>query len=286
MENTNFSYLPFQIAAGSVQGREHRRLGRNNQDAFHVQSTDQGVIAVVCDGCSSGASSEVGASLGARITVRAIHEQLRLMEFAEYGSLGDSESGFWHQVHRAILAQLRKFLEILGGDRQSAIRNYLLFTIVGSIITPETTTLFMVGDGVLAVNEQVFDLKPTIPNMPPYIAYGLDDAFPAEWSYLKVVHHQPTRSVRTVLVGSDGVSDLLAIAEKPMPGRTETVGDISQFWEDDRYFHNPDQLRRRLSLINREGANVDWETQKVVRSHGLLPDDTTLIVIRRRDSIL
>jgi hypothetical protein len=284
MENTILPGLPFQIAAGSVLGREHRRLGRNNQDAFHVLSHDQSLITVVCDGCSGGAHSEVGANLGAKIVAQVIHEQLRLAKFSEYGSLGDPTSGFWHQVHRTILTQLRKIMEVMGGDRHYVMQNYLLFTIVGTVITSETTTLFIIGDGVLGINGEISQMKPVTQNMPPYIAYGLDESFSPDWSQLKVVQHQPTDSVDSVLVGSDGVKDLMAIADKPIPGGKQVIGPISQFWEDERYFHNPDQLRRKLFLLNREGVNVDWEQQKVGRSQGLLPDDTTLIVIRRQQS--
>lgn len=52
--------------AASVAGRAHRRLGKNNQDAAAVSHGDGFTVAVVCDGCSSGAASEVGAKLGAR----------------------------------------------------------------------------------------------------------------------------------------------------------------------------------------------------------------------------
>ncbi len=56
--------LPFQIAAGSVTGQRHLAARRNNQDAFAWWSGRDGLVAVVCDGCSGGAHSEVGAKLG------------------------------------------------------------------------------------------------------------------------------------------------------------------------------------------------------------------------------
>jgi hypothetical protein len=60
------------------------------------------------------------------------------------------------------------------------------------------------------------------------------------------------------------------------------VGPLSQFWTDDRYFANPDALRRRLTLINRESVRADFESRRLVRTPGLLPDDTTVVVLRRR----
>jgi len=67
-----------------------------------------------------------------------------------------------------------------------------------------------------------------------------------------------------------------------IPGRSEIVGPISQFWGEDRYFENPDGVRRRLALINNEHQTIDWRKQTIERTAGRLPDDTTLIVIRRK----
>ena len=51
------------MAAGSAIGREHRRLGRNNQDAWACAVGPGLLVAAVADGCSSGAHTEVGARL-------------------------------------------------------------------------------------------------------------------------------------------------------------------------------------------------------------------------------
>ena len=62
----------FQVAGGSVTGRAHAVLGRGNQDAFAWVDDDGVLVAVVCDGCSSGRHSEVGAHLGARLVATAV----------------------------------------------------------------------------------------------------------------------------------------------------------------------------------------------------------------------
>ena len=56
----------FFATCGSVTGREHARLGRNNQDGVALAARDGLLVAVVTDGCSSGKWSEVGARLAAR----------------------------------------------------------------------------------------------------------------------------------------------------------------------------------------------------------------------------
>jgi hypothetical protein len=91
-----------------------------------------------------------------------------------------------------------------------------------------------------------------------------------------------TDSVDSILIGTDGVVNFIDSAELKLPGKEESVGDISQFWLDDRYFFNKDMVRRRLFLANKKLVRPLWSEQRMVEEKGLLPDDTTLVVIRRK----
>lgn len=269
----------FEIAAGSVIGRDHLRLGRNNQDAYGYVLNERMAIALVCDGCGSGAHSEVGAKLGNRLFTQILTYKLGQPNVWKEGL---SEE-FWTLVYKDFLAELRSVAIALGDHLPSIIQDYLLFTLVGAVMTPEATTLFSIGDGVIAVNGKVKRLGPFPGNAPPYPAYGLLPEFPLERSQV-VVHHQlPTREVQSLLVGTDGVGDLLNAATQSLPGKPEPVGAIAQFWEEDAYFQNPDQVRRRLFLVNREVTRLDRITSRLSRETGLLSDDTTLVVMRRRE---
>ena len=46
--------------------------------------------------------------------------------------------------------------------------------------------------------------------------------------------------------------------------------------------HVPGRVVRPEALVNREVVRPNWEAQRLDRQGGLLPDDTTLIVLRRR----
>lgn len=265
----------FELAGGSVIGREHLRVGKNNQDAYGWQVAESGAIAVVCDGCGSGKHSEVGAKLGTRMIVETMHRVLK-------DDLDWTDDQVWQSMQQQWLTQLQDVAMMLGGDRTQTVQDYLLFTIAGVVITPRLTAVFALGDGVIAVNDQVIGLGPFANNAPPYLGYGLLDRKTVE-SQLKILQVLPTAQVQSLFIGSDGVSDLLAGAEQSLPGRSEKVGDITQFWQDDRYFRNSDQVRRRLALINREVTTFDPQSQQCLRQSGLLPDDTTLIVIRRKE---
>ncbi|HKD75720.1 MAG TPA: protein phosphatase 2C domain-containing protein, partial [Ktedonobacterales bacterium] len=71
--------IPLLIAGGSVPGRAHLMTGRPNQDALSWVRSERALIGAVCDGCGSGAHSEVGAQLGAQLLVGALHRELAQM---------------------------------------------------------------------------------------------------------------------------------------------------------------------------------------------------------------
>jgi hypothetical protein len=258
--------LPFDVAAATVIGREHARAGRNNQDACWVRASGHGLAAVVADGCGSGAQSELGAQLGAR---RVVEGALALLG----QEVPVDSPGFLQRLGADVLC----FLQALSGELgERAIGEALLFTVVGAVVTPEHTLVFSAGDGVWALNGDVHRLGPFPGNAPPYLAHGL--LRPGAVS-LRAHTLRPTAEVESLLLGTDGAADL---AGARVPERDEPVGPLSQFWSDERYFHNPDALRRRLSLLNRESVRADFPAQRLVRVPGLLSDDTTLVVLRRR----
>ncbi|HZI12300.1 MAG TPA: protein phosphatase 2C domain-containing protein [Myxococcus sp.] len=251
------SSLPFDVAAASVLGREHARAGRNNQDALCVRGSEHGLVAVVADGCGSQPCSELGAQLGVRRLAQAALARLAEGERVD-------EASFLPGLREDLLCLLGELRGELGRD---ALGDFL-FTVVGAVVTPERTLVFSAGDGVWALNGEVHPLGPFPGNAPPYLAYALlrgEDVTLAPQALV------PTEDVHALLLGTDGTADLAKLA-----------GPLSQFWTEDRYFSNPDALRRKLALLNRESVRADFAAHRLVRTPGLLPDDTTLVVLRRR----
>jgi hypothetical protein len=249
--------------------------GRNNQDAYAWAYLDQALLAVVCDGCGSGKHSEVGAQLGARLIVQAMTR-----------ALASPAPAFWRQVRHDVLAQLRRLAVQMGGSLTHTVQDYLLFTVVGALVTPWRACVFSLGDGVMLVNGDLIPLGPFPGNAPPYLAYALLDTqnhtTPAVPLAFQMQRLLPTTAVHSIVLGTDGVEAFLRSTTCPIPGKQVTVGPLSQFWQEERYFTNPDAVRRTLALVNREVVQPNWDTQCLDRQRGLLPDDTTLVVIRRR----
>src|SRR5687768_7696600 len=198
--------MPFQIAGGSVAGRDHVLLGRNNQDAFCWSATEHGVVAVVADGCGSGRLSEVGAQIGARLAAESLRALLPRLDDGEPRLVLE-------RVRLDVLAQLRVLAGAMGGSLSGTVSEYFLFTILGFAFTARRTIVFGIGDGCLAVNGERRLLTAT-DNAPAYLAYGLvpstlSDAAPA----FQIHADLPTPDVETLLVGTDGVGEVPELAE-------------------------------------------------------------------------
>src|SRR3989338_1570514 len=285
----------FEVAVGSVIGRDHLRpLGwKNNQDGLAVCTFDDAIVAVVTDGCGSEAKSEIGAVIGANLVAETIDRELHELYLGVGRHLDLDRDGyvpisslpsFWATVRQTVLGSLWSLVSKMGARYRDAIYDHLLFTVNGVVITPYRATFFAIGDGVQIINGVQIPLGPFAQNAPPYLAYALfakagESDVANDFLITKAV---PLEKVQSILIGTDGVEDLIAAEELMLPGRSEIVCPISQFWEKDRYFENPDGVRRRLALINNEHQTIDWKKQTIERTVGRLPDDTTLIAIRRK----
>ncbi len=254
--------IQFEYAMGSIIGRNHVATGKNNQDAYRVVLRSQFVVAVVCDGCGSGKYSEVGAQLGAKIVTDAIADLL------DQG-MAISNPNFWDILKTNLFQKLIDIVAIANDAQESVmefVNDYLLFTIVGAVITASETVTFSMGDGAIAVNGKLTQIPAYPDNAPPYLAYGL---YRPDAVSFEICDRLATSEVESILIATDGIDDLIA------------VEDVSQFWQEDKYFKNPDAIRRKLSMLNREEIKPDWTKRELVKRSGILSDDTTLIVIRR-----
>jgi hypothetical protein len=276
----------FEIAAGSVPGRDHLGrgnllVGRNNQDAYAWSCRDESLVAVLCDGCGSSRHSDIGATLGARLLVAALGSSLASCSHESGPGLDAFVPATLERARLRMLAWLRALAIGMGGDLAQTVADYFLFTALGVLLTRERAFIVSIGDGVFAVNGHITHLGPSPHNAPAYLAYPLCGAAPEAFRF-QIRRSLPTAAVDSVLLGTDGVAHLIEAAGHSLPGRREPVGPLSQFWEVARYFHNPDALRRRLALVNSEHTRLDQEAGELTREPGLLPDDTTLLVVRRR----
>ncbi len=272
--------LSFEVAGGSVPGSDHTMPGQpgwtNNQDAYTWIQNDRYLLAVVADGCSSGDDSEVGAKLGSKLFISYLSRCLDNFVSLSVPCVIDALE--WAKSFAA--RDIKQLVETIAGEEPKGfaevLLNHFLFTLMGTVVNEENTVVFSLGDGVYAVNGDVQTIPPYPNNAPPYLGFcALPEGVYKGNLDMVIRASLPTKDVEHVLIGSDGVSDLIAAAAMPLPGKTELLGPLSQFWENDKFFKNEDMIRRRLAMASHERA-VEGRISK-----GLFPDDTTLVVVRR-----
>jgi hypothetical protein len=269
----------FEIAGGTVAGRDHVRIGQNSHDAYCWSHKDI-TVAVVCDGCGSSDHSEVGAKIGAKIAVDSILKHYRAdPELFQYANMTNRGLAY---VQRSILTKIQSVAEAMAGSFSENVSQYFLFTILAAVLDQKNDKayIFGCGDGLFYVND-IPTVMPSPNNAPAYLSYNLVETN-QKAPELGMLWMGSLETVKSILLGTDGVSDLARSFDKPIPGKEEKIGPISQFWEKDGFFKNSFMIGHRLALINRSTQKVDWEKKAMSEAHGPLRDDTTLIAIRRK----
>ena len=236
-------------ASAAVTGARHLRVPRNGQDAAASWLGDDCGAVVVCDGCSAGAYSEVGARLASQLLIARLAQRLP-------GERPDEL--LWSSLRAELAAELGRIVERMPGDRVAALHDHFLFTVVAAAWRRDEVSVWALGDGAYALGDQVRTLGPFDDNMPPYIAYDLlGTAHPAHFALADA-------ACGSVLVATDGIDDL------------------SDFLAIDRFLANPDALRRALATRARSGEHVDWLERRIVRTPARLQDDGAIALMRWR----
>ena len=243
--------IGFRVASASTIGAHHARLGRNGQDAAAAWTDCGAAVVVVCDGCSAGASSELGARLGAGLVVHALARRL-----ANGAAVDDP--ALWAAMRADVVQAISELVARQPGDRTAAIAEHWLFTIVAAAASGDRGVLWILGDGAYAIDGAPVTVGPFADNQPPYLGYDLIGeprpaqlvVAPAGWTSLAVA--------------TDGVLDA-GLAPLIAP----------------RFVAHPDALRRRLAVLARAEQRVDWAARRIVRMPAQLQDDGAVALLFR-----
>lgn len=245
----------FVVAAGSVRGKEHARVGRNNQDAAAARAFGPFAVAVVADGCSAGAASEVGARVAAACVAACAPRLARWPGPAR---------AWVDDVTTALLATLGVLARAMAPDeaeRAAAVREHLLFTLLAAVVTPERAVVFGCGDGAFAIDGRRVVLDAGPENAPDYLAYALLAPgacdVPPRRSISTIHHDAPSAGLRSIALATDGARPLFEA-----PAR-----ELARFEEEPCFASNPSLLQKRLNVLAQGEPSFD--------------DDATLALVRR-----
>lgn len=240
---------PVEVVAASRLGAEHRRLGRNNQDAQVVRRAGARVVVVVADGCSMGAYSEVGAHLG----TAWLAEHL-VTSAADWSSAAGAARAV-AQLGPALDEALRGWLVGLGPAPEVAER-YFLFGYLAAVLDGAQLSVFGQGDGVWSVAPAAQVLEAGPQNAPPYPAYRVLPPEVLEPGFGRAapsLHHTSALVPgQYAFVGTDGLIPLLA--------------ELPTWLDEPMTWRNRHALARRLAVHERR-----------------LLDDTTVVALRRAE---
>jgi hypothetical protein len=243
----------FRCSAAEVIGARHLRGARNGQDAAAMWAGEDAAAIVVCDGCSAGASSEVGARLGASLIARLVGERLA-------AGARPSCDDLWSGVRADATRALASVAAQLAGEVARVIADYFLFTIIAAAATRDDAAVWVLGDGAFAFDRELRVLGPFEDNQPPYLGYDLLgdpraaqlSCAPADW--------------RAIAIATDGAAEL---------------GDGLARFTSPRFVGHPDALRRELAVRARSDERIDWDERRVVRVPAQLQDDCAIAVLCR-----
>jgi hypothetical protein len=243
------------IIAASVVGRGHARAGRGSQDAVVVRRVGDAVVVVVCDGCSAGEASELGAGVGARVAAAALARRLR--------AGAPLDAALAAIVVDELAAALAGLVPLLGGDDEveATIGAALLATLQVVVATPARWLAFGVGDGVLRKDGVALAVPAADDGAPDCVAYRL---LPGLQQHARLVVHGAGAAWSTLTVGTDGAAELLGRHDEALPSG-ERFGGLPLFERDPRFARNPGLARKRVLALGDRGPT----------------DDCTFVVLRR-----
>jgi hypothetical protein len=127
-------------------------------------------------------------------------------------------------VREAIVGRL----EQINAALQGAGPEYLLFTLVAAVVTPEEAVVFTCGDGLVGVNGEIRAIGPD--EAPPYLAYAL---LGGEAEFI-VQQRLPASGLDSLALGSDGAIELRldALLKDELIFKPETHPDYAAMPED------------------------------------------------------
>lgn len=285
----------FDIAGGTFPGYHHigtsgQMLGDRNQDAWGWAAGENYLVVSVHDGCSGKDEERLRSELGSLAASRMFPQILA--ELLEAGIFS------WKKALSLYVERLQLITQALVGSdiksRAQIVSRYLMFTTVAAVVTPETTTIASLGDGYFVVNGGALQrIGPFAKNKPPYVGYLLyDSQHPKDQLVFEVRAALPTSELESLLIGSDGIGEFASHENTNLPGKSRTVGALSQLWTDDSLYRtggDPDEqaflprlrpVNSAVSKLRRSGGTIT----DLDYFPPLIEDDYTAVVVRRKKS--
>ncbi len=134
----------WRVFAASTTGKRNLDAGAAGQDSSHCVVTDDGLVAVVCDGAGSVREGGVGADFIARALAEELSSCLRTAPL-EPPMPSEAGTGLAATIQGSVEA-VRKRLADLAASRELALHDFSC-TLVGCVASASGGCFFHIGDG-------------------------------------------------------------------------------------------------------------------------------------------
>ena len=253
---------PWDVVAASTVGKAHQRARRGSQDAWAVRRGPDFAVGVVCDGCSAGSSSEIGAGLGARFVAADLARRLKA------GVQVDDLAAATVSALVAMVGRTASSCACDDDDVTDVLASCFLFTVQVAVIGPEHYCVFGIGDGLVRVNGLSVPVPAAEDGAPDCPTYLLVEG-QREHARLRIHARGRSADLRCVGVGTDGALELESLSSTLLAGG-EPFGELSVFEHDERFVMNQSLATKRINSL--EGRAPQ--------------DDCSFIVLRRRGPVI
>jgi serine/threonine protein phosphatase PrpC len=245
--------MKWNINSAFIIGHEHERTKTNRQDFCGYFLPGDGERkrygGVICDGCSAGTYSEVGAALIGNLILTLI----KAGDIAKPDVFG----GYFEYNISHFLQALIECLKISpGADKINFIHHFLLTTFIFAVIEEERLVVGRSGDGVIIINDDVNIIDQQ--GKPHYIAYReippeffTEPPGPREDFFITMY---PASNVHKLVIASDGLVPVIR-------GQRQRLQEI--------YGTHKRQLQRKFNV---------WQQKEK-----LFYDDVSCIVFERKE---
>jgi hypothetical protein len=209
------------------------------------------ILCAVMDGCSMGTDSHFASTLTGKI-LRKIAKEIRFKEFVEKNSA--PPSALLKTILRQLFDHLRNLKNHLQLERDETLTT-LLFAVVD--VTAKTGEFMCIGDGVVYLNDQLFDFEQN--NKPDYLGYHLSEDF--EYWFSKQKQRISQHGIRSFSLSTDGIFTF----SKFNVGIYDEPGDVIEYLLRDTTGSNSvDMLNQKMIAIK-----TNW---------GLKPTDDLAVI--------
>lgn len=190
-----------------IIGNEHVFAKTNRQDFCGFINEEDKISGVICDGCSSGSHSEVGASLLGMYILKLLNR------------LEISDDLNVYRIN--IQVQLESFIYSLMNlmfnstiDKVYFVNEYLLTTFTFCVITDDKLIIGHAGDGIIAIKQNGLLSIENVnhDNKPHYLAYNLVPEEVLDSVKVKSdidISSYKTSEIDSVIIASDGIEPLI-----------------------------------------------------------------------------